>query len=225
MDGPRLAIVIPAYREAATIGAVIDAARHHGEVIVVDDGSPDATAEVAERNRAVVVRNATNVGYEGSLNRGFEEAAKRGFTHVVTLDADGEHDPDVIARVRRLMFEEQIALVLGVRPRKQRLAEQIMGLYVSARYGAKDILCGLKGYDLDLWRANGSFDTSGNVGTELATSALRRGVAFREVPVIGKPRGDAPRFDSRLRANWRILRALVRLIRADLLGSKRPLAR
>lgn len=216
MGGSRLAIIIPAYREAASIGRVVEAARAHGDVIVVDDCSPDATGPLAANAGATVVRNEVNRGYDGTLSRGFEEAARLGFSHAVTMDADGEHDPATLVHFRRLLLEEAVPLVLGVRPRKQRLAEVVMGWYVRARFGVRDILCGMKGYDLALWRANGGFDHSDSIGTELAINSLRRGEVFRQVPVPGTRRRDAPRFDRRFRANMRIFAALIRTMRGTL---------
>lgn len=212
----RLAIVIPAYREAASIGPVVAAACAHGTVIVVDDCSPDDTGPIAAAAGAHVIRNDPNRGYDGTLSHGFEEAARLGFGHVVTMDADGEHAPHLLAEFRRLLIDEGVPLVLGVRPRKQRLSEVIMGWYVRARWGVKDILCGMKGYDLALWRANGGFDHTDSVGTELALNSIRRGARFRQVPVSGTPRADAPRFDRRLRANLRIFGALWRAMRGPL---------
>ncbi|MFN4354464.1 glycosyltransferase family 2 protein [Parvibaculum sp.] len=215
MDRPRLAILIPAFREEATIGKVVAAARDHADVIVVDDASPDATGEKAAEAGAIVIRNETNLGYDGTLNRAFEEAMKRGYTHAITMDADGEHDPALVAKFKELLTGEGVALVLGVRPRKQRLAEVVMGLYVRLRFGAGDILCGMKGYDLKLAAENGGFDHTNSIGTELAINSLRRGARFRQVPVSGTRRQDAPRFDRRLRANLRILVALGNIMRDD----------
>lgn len=213
MDRPRLAVLIPAHREGGTIGPVVAGATAFGEVIVVDDGSPDDTGARAAAAGATVVRNDPGRGYDGALDRAFAAAIELGFTHAVTMDADGEHDPARLAEFRRLLLEERARLVLGVRRRKQRLAEIVMGLYIRARFGPRDILCGMKGYDLRLVADNGGFDHTGSIGTEVAIAALRRGVPFSEVRVTGTPRTDAPRFDRRLRANWRILRALWRAMR------------
>ena len=227
MGGSRLAIVIPAHREAESIGAVVEEARRYGTVLVVDDCSPDETAAKAEAAGAEVVRNESNLGYEGTLSRGFAEAAARGFTHVVSIDADGEHDPALLEDFRRLLLHDGIPLVLGVRPRKQRLAEWVMGWYVRARFGARDILCGMKGYDLRLWRENGGFDNSASIGTELAVNSMRRGVPFREIRVHGVRRRDQPRFDRKIRANLRIFSALMCVMRRDLgfQGSRNQVAR
>jgi glycosyltransferase involved in cell wall biosynthesis len=212
---PRLAIVIPAYREEASIGPVAAAAGRYGQVLVIDDCSSDETGVRATDAGALVIRNDPNRGYDGTLSRGFEEAAARGFTHVVTMDADGEHDPATLALFRRKLFDEGYPLVLGYRPRKQRFAELVMGWYVRARFGVRDILCGMKGYDLDLWRENGGFDHSGSIGTELAINALRRGARLAQVAVPGSRRADAPRFGRLFKANMRIFGALARAIRQD----------
>ena len=168
----------------------MEQATAYGTVIVVDDSSPDDTAAVAAAAGAVVISNKVNCGYDAPLSRGFKEAERLGFTHAVTMDADGEHDPRLLARFRQLLLTERIPLVLGVRPRKQRVAEIIMGLYIHATFGVRDILCGIKGYDPGLHRANGGFD--------------------------GRRRLDGARFDRRWRANLRILRALLRIVGQDL---------
>lgn len=216
MGRPRLTVVIPAHREGGSIGRVVAEARKHAEVIVIDDCSPDNTGELARAAGAEVIRSDQALGYEGAISRGFEEASRRGFTHVVTMDADGEHDPALVATFSEKLLNDSVPLVLGVRPRQQRISEGIMGAYLRARFGVRDILCGMKGYDLALYRANHGFSHHDSIGTELAVNSLRRGVSFDQVPVSGTPRADRPRFDRKLRANLRILRALGRVMLDDL---------
>lgn len=208
----RLAVVIPAFCEERTIVNVVRKAREHAEVIVVDDCSDDKTGALAREAGATVVCNGINRGYDGTLSAGFAAAAEAGFSHVVTLDADGEHDPALVAAFRAALLDRDMPLVLGVRPRKQRLAETVMGLAIRLRFGAHDILCGMKGYDLALWQFNGGFDYHEGIGTELAVNALKAGIPFEEIRVGGTPREDAPRFDRRWRANIRIMRALGRAL-------------
>ena len=215
MDRPRVVAVIPAYNEAKTIGAVVAAARAHVAVLVVDDCSRDETSALAEAAGATVVRNSQNLGYEGTLNRGFEAALESGFDYIITIDADGEHNPALLALFVRALVEQHIPIVLGSRPAKTRFAEVIMGLYVWARFGPHDISCGMKGYRADLVRLNGGFDTSKAIGTELALNSIRRGYAFLEIPVDGTRRRDAPRLDGRWRANVRFLKVLWRMMRHD----------
>jgi glycosyltransferase involved in cell wall biosynthesis len=201
-------VIIPAHNEAATIGEIAGKASAFGTVFVMDDCSRDATAENAASAGAIVLSNTTNLGYDANIERGLFEAAKRGFDAAVTVDADGEHDPAIIAHFYRQLIEEKCALALGVRPRKARFSENIMGLVIKWKYGVTDILCGMKGYRLDLFRENGGFDHCNSIGTELAIASIRRGHAFVEIPVTGRPRVDQSRFGSLFRANVRIFRAL-----------------
>jgi glycosyltransferase involved in cell wall biosynthesis len=97
-DSFRLLALVPAYEEAARIGAVVAAARRHLPVLVVDDGSTDATAANAEAAGAEVIRRVPNQGKGAALRVGFRHALDAGCDAVITLDADGQHDPDEIPR-------------------------------------------------------------------------------------------------------------------------------
>jgi glycosyltransferase involved in cell wall biosynthesis len=215
MDRTDLCILIPAYREGATIGPVVAEAVKYGTVIVCDDCSPDDTADIAARNGAIVIRNARNGGYDRTLSQLVADALRRGFHAAVTIDADGEHDPTLLAAFRRKLIEESIPLVLGIRPRKQRAAEVVAGFLIKSLYGIDDIFCGMKGYHLRLVTENGGFDHSASVGTELAINSIRRGTAFQQISVYGKQRADAPRFGRRMRANWQLICALYRVLRKN----------
>jgi len=205
---------VPAYDEDGTIGDVVRAAASYGAVIVVDDHSSDATAEHAGVAGAHVVRNQANLGYDRAIERGFAEAERLGAEAVVTLDADGEHDPGALADFRRLLVDERRPLVLGVRPRKARVSAWLVGVVIRWQYGIADVLCGMKGYHIELYRQNSGFDHVRSIGTELAIASICRGHPFVEVPVRGRPRGDRPRFGNALSANVRILGALWRVTRA-----------
>ena len=96
IEGVNAAAVIPAYREEGRVGKVVAATRPYLPVIVVDDGSPDGTAAEAAAEGATVVRLEPNRGKGAALLAGFAEARRRGFDAVVTLDADGQHEPAAI---------------------------------------------------------------------------------------------------------------------------------
>ncbi len=86
--------VIPAYNESKTIAQVLqNTSRFVDGMIVVDDGSMDRTAEVARAQGAQVVRHVINRGLGAALGTGFEMAKRLGADVVITLDADGQHDP------------------------------------------------------------------------------------------------------------------------------------
>ena len=116
-------IVIPAYNEAATIRDVASRAiRQIKNVIVVDDGSTDGTAEALVGLPVAVLRNPTNCGKAASLWRGFQQALAAGASGVVTLDGDGQHAPEDIPRLLAEAAFYPDHVIIGVRRRDQRRA-------------------------------------------------------------------------------------------------------
>jgi hypothetical protein len=113
---PTVIAAIPAYGEADSIGDVIRAAAEHvTTVLVVDDGSDDDTAERARQAGAIVVRHGSNRGYGAAIQTAFEIAYERQGDHLVTLDADGQHDPEDIPKLVRAQREEDASVVIGNR--------------------------------------------------------------------------------------------------------------
>ena len=95
-----IAVVIPAYNEAATIADIVRRVREQVEqVIVVDDGSRDDTAVQAQAAGATVLRQPDNQGKGASLWRGMQTAVEQGADAVITLDADGQHQPEDIPKL------------------------------------------------------------------------------------------------------------------------------
>lgn len=110
----KTAIIIPAYNEEATVGNVVKRSRKYGTVFVINDCSADRTAQIAKRSGAVVLSHKKNMGLGSSLRTGFDAAIKRRFDAVVTIDADGQHDPDEIP-VLLGKIKEGYDFVLGSR--------------------------------------------------------------------------------------------------------------
>lgn len=96
--GPRVLALIPAHQEGPRIAAVVTRARRHLPVLVVDDGSTDDTAARARDAGALVLPQRPNQGKGAALRVGFRRALLEGYDAVVTLDADGQHDPGEIPR-------------------------------------------------------------------------------------------------------------------------------
>jgi len=107
--------LIPAHDEAPRIGAVISAARAFLPVIVVDDGSSDDTADRARAAGAEVVEQRPNQGKGMALRTGFRRALEDGADAILTLDADGQHDPAEIERLVGPIVRDEADFVVGSR--------------------------------------------------------------------------------------------------------------
>jgi glycosyltransferase involved in cell wall biosynthesis len=111
---PILAL-IPAYNEAARVASVVTGALAHVPVLVVDDGSKDETVAVAEAAGATVLRQIPNAGKGAALQAGFRWAVAAGYEAVVTLDADGQHDPAELPKFVESYQTNQADLIIGAR--------------------------------------------------------------------------------------------------------------
>ncbi len=110
------AALIPAFNEESKIAPVILKAKKHVDIVLVcDDGSTDLTGEVARSLGAAVIRHERNMGYGAALRTLFKEALKRNIDVAVTLDADGQHDPDFIPHLVKPVEEGEADLVIGSR--------------------------------------------------------------------------------------------------------------
>ncbi|HEX9625647.1 MAG TPA: glycosyltransferase family 2 protein [Acidiferrobacterales bacterium] len=113
---PSHAVVIPAYNEAATLRDVATRALAQARrVIVVDDGSSDATAASVAGLPVTLLRNDANLGKAASLWRGMQAALTDGADAVITLDGDGQHAPEDIPRLLAAAAARPASLIIGAR--------------------------------------------------------------------------------------------------------------
>jgi glycosyltransferase involved in cell wall biosynthesis len=133
--------LIPAHDEGPRIGAVVRAAAVHVPVLVVDDGSSDGTADVAEAAGATVLRQRPNQGKGATLRAGFARAISEGALAVITLDGDGQHDPAELPRFLAAEREQPVELIVGARdfgrmPLVRRLSNVAGTVLLSASVGS-----------------------------------------------------------------------------------------
>jgi glycosyltransferase involved in cell wall biosynthesis len=109
-------VVVPALNEASVVRQTIaDLRKIFPNVVVVDDGSADATGEEALRSGAVVIRHPLSLGQGAAIQTGIRFALGRGALYVATFDADGQHHAEDLQRMLRMLCREQCDVVLGSR--------------------------------------------------------------------------------------------------------------
>ena len=187
----RILVVVSAHDEEPRIAAVVVAVISHLPVLVVDDGSTDATARRAEEAGAAVLRQYPNRGKGAALQAGFRRALDEGWDAAITLDADGQHDPAEIPRFLRARRETGADLVVGRRdfrqmPLSRRLANELGGRAFSWAVG-RSIPDNQSGYRLLSRRLMAAMLDSRETGFELEVEmiaiCLRAGWPLAWVPI------------------------------------------
>lgn len=135
-------VLIPAFNEVKHIVDVIKKAKQFLPVIVVDDGSKDETASVSIKAGAVVYKQVPNQGKGAALQRGFQEAVKSGYDFLITMDADGQHDPEELPLFLKCFKETGTDLIIGYRdfsqmPLVRKIANSSGGIAFSWAVGQK----------------------------------------------------------------------------------------
>ena len=156
----RIAVVVPALNEALRIRDVVQGAlKHCPNVIVVDDGSDDGTADAIADLPVVLLRHATRLGKGAGLRTGFAEALRRGLEAVVTMDGDGQHSADDIPRLLAAANRFPGWIVIGARlrnranqPLYRRLANEFgdWGITWGTGYQVADSQSGQRLYPADV---------------------------------------------------------------------------
>ena len=188
-----VAAVIPAYNEARTIGEVVAGlVPLVGRVIVVDDGSGDATADRAESAGAEVIRHGSNLGKGAAVRSGLRVALAGQFSHVLLLDGDMQHLPDEAARLLAEAERTSADLVVGERvfdratmPLSRyyanRVGSRVLSWFVGVPLG--DTQSGFRVFRADLLRNMPLRATGYEVETEMLVKAGRLGAHIARVPV------------------------------------------
>ncbi|GAA2367265.1 glycosyltransferase family 2 protein [Nonomuraea africana] len=217
----RVLIIIPALNEALSITKVLDELRTtcpEHDVLVVDDGSSDATGAVAAAAGAAVLRLPYNLGVGGAMRAGYRYARERGYTVAVQVDADGQHDTAYVPALIELLERADVAI--GARfagtgtyssaglPR--RVAMWLLAKVLSVLAGTRmtDVTSGFRACNA---RAIAVFATHYPVEylgdtVESLVIALRSNCVVRQVPVVMRARREG-------RASQSTARSLVYLAR------------
>ncbi len=186
------AALIPALDCGVTIADLVKGCFEHLErVLVVDDGSTDATAEQARDAGAEVLSHGENLGKGAALCSGLRYLEGRGASHAVSLDGDGEHFPAEIPKLVSESVEHPSALVLGLRPGDSavapinRFGNEFANVWVRIATGRDlgDTQCGLRVYPIAATLALSPIGRRFDFETEILIRAARADLEIRSVPV------------------------------------------
>jgi len=228
-NDPKMLVVLPALNEERSVGIVVkevQTAVPGCTVLVVDDGSVDATAAEARAAGAQVVSNPFNLGVGGAMRVGFRVAEAHGYDVLVQVDADGQHDArDVGLLVAALDDEPGPQVVIGARfagqgdievPRARRAAMRLLARYLSRVTGTRltDVTSGFRAHNragIELFARSYPADYLSDTVESLIIVADVGG-RVHQVPVTMRPRLAGSPSQSPVRAAVYLLRVVMVLV-------------
>ena len=189
----KICLLIPGYNEARTIGEVVSEARKIIEsVVVVDDGSSDATAQIAENAGALVIKHPVNRGKGAALRTGFQYVLDHGYDALITMDSDGQHDVNDIPGFLEAFDRTGSGIIIGSRmqdistmPAVRKLTNKFTSFIGSllARQKINDSQSGFRLISSDVLRAVELETTGYEMESEILIKASKAGFRITSVPI------------------------------------------
>jgi glycosyltransferase involved in cell wall biosynthesis len=219
----RVLAVVPAFNEGDAIGGVVSELRRVRpavEVLVVDDGSSDATAKSAENAGARVLRLPVNLGIGGAVQTGFRYAARHGYDAVVQVDGDGQHIPSEIPSLLEEMSRTGADVVIGSRfldvrgyttSPVRRIGTRVFSAVNSLVLGRRisDNTSGFRAYSANAVRFLSENYPQDYPEPESVILLGRNGFSIREVPVRMREREHGQSSISALRSVYYMVKVLL----------------
>lgn len=215
---------IPAYNEEKTIARVILLTKKHvNKIVVCDDGSTDFTADIAESLGAIVIKHEKNKGYGAALRNLFQKARALDADVFVTLDGDGQHDPEEIPRIIKPLEDGDADITIGSRF----LAEQKNDLPVYRRVGVKvitkmsngqhenkisDAQSGFRAYNRKAIQSLALLENGMGVSAEILLRARDKGLRIEEIPATIKYKGLETSTHNPWRHGLSVITTILRLV-------------
>ena len=189
----KVVALIPAYNESKNLSSLIPAVQKWiRDVVVIDDGSTDPTAEVARSAGASVLHHPENRGKGAALQTGFRYLSDKGYEGCLILDGDGQHSPEDIPVFLESRADPRIGVVIGNRmqetstmPRLRRWTNAFMSFVLSRflREEIPDTQCGFRYIRAELLRLSDLNASRYAIDSEILIEAKRHGFRIKSVPV------------------------------------------
>ena len=194
-------VVVPVYNHAATLRQVVEGVlRHHIRVLVVDDGSTDGCIDSVKGLPIDILQHAGNRGKGAALKSAAQWGLERGMSHMISLDADGQHDPDDLPEFLAAIAETPQALIVGHRnfdqesiPGSSRFGRQFSNFWLRLQTGSqlKDTQSGFRAYPLLIFESLNFWTNRYNFEIEVLVRSAWAGLELRDIDIsVYYPPGD-----------------------------------
>ena len=194
-------VCIPAYNEETKIKDVVKKSLPYvDKVIVCDDGSTDNTAALAKKAGAVVISHATNLGYGAAISTLFDYCRKNNAEIMVTLDGDGQHNPDQVPDLINIILKHNVDVVIGSRslrdnkdlPSYRKAGIKIITSTINSATDLKvtDAQSGFRAYSKTAIDLIHPTESGMSVSTEILLKISNNGLSIAEVPITVSYTGD-----------------------------------
>lgn len=197
---PDIVALAPTFNNERTVVEIVSQALMRcGSIVVIDDGSTDGTRSLLDawkkahpEDDVIIVRHDVNRGKAEALKTGFDLARRAGYTHALTIDTDGQHDPDLIPDFMRASEANPASIILGERdishpdyPARSRFGRRLSDLATRLETGTQieDTQCGFRVYPLRIFEAISCCMGRYAFEAEILTRAAWGGVGIRNIPV------------------------------------------
>tara|TARA_B110000438_G_scaffold255934_1_gene263061 strand:- start:676 stop:1551 length:876 start_codon:yes stop_codon:yes gene_type:complete len=192
---------IPAYNEELHIESLVNSIKNCvDQVVVCDDGSTDNTASIAKKAGAIVILHKTNKGYGAAITSLFNYARENNADVMITLDGDGQHDPDQIPLLLNTITQHNVDVVIGSRFLNQNVEAPgyrqrgIKIITSTANYGTdlkvSDSQSGFRAYSKNAINAIHPTEDGMSVSTEILLKISNKGLSLAEIPITISYDGD-----------------------------------
>lgn len=188
----RIYIVIPAFNESKRIEQVLEDIRNIGlPVIVVDDGSTDATFEKAKKHQVIVLRHQINLGKGAAIRSGCEAAFMKGAEAVIMMDADGQHKASDLPKFIEKTETGKYSVVFGSRnmnlgvPLIRFLGNKFASVLISLLFKVyiSDLICGYRAITKKAYKQMGLQSSDYGIETEMVIKAAKLKLRYCEIPI------------------------------------------
>ncbi len=192
--GLKVIAAIPCFNEDRFIGSVVAKARKFAdEVIVIDDGSIDDSAEVAETAGAIVYSHGKNRGYGAAIRSCLEQGQNHGADILVTIDGDGQHDPDTIVELIKPITSGEADVAIGSRflakksraPFYRRIGQRTLNVAtnVGSGHSLSDSQSGCRAYSAEALKKLSLSESGMAISSQIQFAIKEAGLRVSEVPI------------------------------------------